>query len=111
MSGQTFTILDRLNAFESLGVSPIGHRAAFSTPRLLPIEVDVRIVLALGKTIGQAWPVFREVLERYLADLRQDVVNEWEHTYFANIGIRNAYTSLLFNTLPRSVITLKSLRF
>ena len=91
MTRQTFTILDQLNAFESLGVSPIGHRATFSTPELLPIELDVRIVLALGKTIGQVEPMFREVLERYLTDLRQSVIDEWEHTYFGNIGIRNAY--------------------
>ena len=88
---QTFTILDQFNSFESLGVSPIGHRAAFSTPELLPIELDVRIVLALGKTLGQVEPVFRDVLERYLADLRRNVIDEWEHTYFNSIGIRNAY--------------------
>ena len=88
---QTFTILDQFNALISLGMAPIGHRVAFSTPELLPIALDVQIVLSTGKTIGQAEPVFRGIFERYLVDLRQNVIDEWDHTYFNNIGIRNAY--------------------
>lgn len=86
-----FNILDRSDGFKSLGIAPIGQRVTFSTPELLPLEMEARAVLAQGKTIGQVEPAFIEIIKRYLADLRQNVIDEWENTYYNNIGIRNAY--------------------
>ena len=87
----TFSILDQFNGFDSLGIASIGQRVTFSAPDLLPLEIEARAVLAQGKTIGQVEPVFIEIVKRYLADLRQNVIDEWENTYYNNIGVKNAY--------------------
>ena len=88
---KTFSILDRFDGFESLGIASIGRRVTFSTPEVLPIEINVLAVLAQGVTIGQVEPVFIEIVKRYLVDLRQNIINEWENTYYNNIGVKNAY--------------------
>ena len=88
---ETFSILNQFGDFESLGIAPLGHRVTFSTPEILAIEISVKAVLARGSTAGQAEPVFIEIVRRHLADLRRDVVDEWEKTYFKNVGVGNAF--------------------
>ena len=91
LRGHTFSYLDHFRGLISLGVAPIGHRVNFTTPFLLPVEIDIRVVLAPGITKTQIEPIFRDIIERYLADLRQNVVDEWERTYYNNISVSNAY--------------------
>lgn len=78
----------------NLGIAPVGHRVTISTPEFVEITHNIRVVLAPGITEGQIRQRFNEIVEQYYADFRQFIFDEWERTYYANIGIANAYVNL-----------------
>jgi len=70
-----------------LGIAPVGHRVTISTPQWVDVDIVIPVVLSNGITEGQVRSRFEDILHRHFANLRQSVVDEWERTYYANIGI------------------------
>jgi len=73
------------------GTAPIGHRVTISTPEWLDVNINVRMVLVHGIEFGQIEGRLQEIAAGYFDELRQNVIDEWERSYFANDGITNAW--------------------
>ena len=84
-----------------LGVAPIGHRVTVSTSQLKHINVNVQIVLPFDVVLGHVETQLNEIIEKYMVECRQNVLDEWERTYFASEGIHNAHHDIRarFNAL------------
>ena len=74
-----------------LGIAPIGHRVTVSTPLLKHINVNAKIVLPFEVVLGNVETQLNEIAEQYMMECRQNVLDEWERTYFSNEGMRNAH--------------------
>ena len=77
-----------------MGTAPVGHRVFVSTPEWYDVDITMRAVLMSGMTAGQVMTRAREVVERYFVELRQGIIDEWERTFFGNIGIRNTWVDV-----------------
>ncbi|MCL2223559.1 MAG: baseplate J/gp47 family protein [Defluviitaleaceae bacterium] len=77
------------------GFAPIGHRVTVSTPENRTITVKVPVILRVGTTIGQIETRALEIVELYFAEMRQNVLTEWENTYYRGAqNIRNNFVQL-----------------
>ena len=77
-----------------LGIAPIGHRVTVSTSQLKHINVNAQIVLPFDVVLGQVETQLNEIIEQYMVECRQNVLDEWERTYFSNEGIHNAHHNI-----------------
>ena len=71
------------------GEAPIGHRVTVQTPYPLYVDIKIPIAPLQGIEIRHLAEPFQEIMKRYLVSLRRSVINEWERTYYNNIGIHN----------------------
>jgi hypothetical protein len=76
------------------GLLAVGMRGIVSTPIWIDININIRAVLAHGITEGQINAPFNDILNQYFDELRQNVLTEWERTYYANEGIALAYVDI-----------------
>jgi len=74
-----------------MGIAPIAHRVTVTTPLWLDVNVNVRVVPIFNIQVGQLESVFNEIVEQFFVEARQNVVDEWERSYFSNDGIGNAW--------------------
>ena len=54
-----------------LGLAPIGHTVAVTTPTEKTIDITATVVLESGYTLGQVTPLIEEAIESYLLGLRE----------------------------------------
>ena len=83
------------------GIAPIGHRVTVGTPKWQDININIHVTLPFGVTLGQVQTQFNAIIEEYFAEIRQNILEEWERTYFSNDGISNAFVNIAnkFNAL------------
>ncbi|MCL2357031.1 MAG: baseplate J/gp47 family protein [Defluviitaleaceae bacterium] len=85
------------------GFAPVGHRVTISTSEYLEINITIPVIPVLGATIGQIYPVAREIIDGYFDELTrgareaQGVFDQWERTYFSSEGIAITSATLSAN--------------
>jgi len=81
----------RVRSGTGFGMAAVGHRVNVMTPEYQGFNIDLPLVLRAGVTIGQAYPIIRQIIYRYIDELRQAVLDTWDNTYFQSFsGIDNS---------------------
>jgi len=76
------------------GIAPLGHRVRVTTPEWMDIDIGVDVVLSFGVSLSQVQDRLEELLRGYFSELRSSVLDVWEQTYFANIGMQNEFVNV-----------------
>jgi len=76
------------------GIAPIGHRVTCSTGEWLDVTINVTVAFIPNIEFGQGEQQLKEAIEKYFVEVRQNVVSEWERSYYANDGIFNNYVNI-----------------
>jgi len=91
-NNQMMDLIDRIDDGRiNFGIAPIGHRVTVSTPEMMDVFIKVQLVLLPHIEEGQAESIIQDFIRAYIDEVGHSLVNEWERTYYANIGISNAF--------------------
>ena len=78
-----------------IGLVAVGHRTTVTTPKWKDVTISLRAVLSQGASKEQAKIQLDAILEKYFEDIRKDVFDEWERTYYSNVGVGIAYVDMV----------------